>query len=116
MENEAKEDHLEVIARECSFDWMALRPHLGLSSAQEQDINRSESQYGEQRRVCLYKWKEVKGTSATYRALVEAANRISNRMLADKVKEVMNTPSIATTNNSKTTSINNTNQKPKGKV
>ena len=100
MEREATEDHLEVLAREGSFDWKALRPHLGLSSGHEQDISRSErDDYAGQRRACLYKWKVVKGSGATYEELIKAANKIGNRKFAEMVEEVMKTPSRESTSN-----------------
>ena len=99
MEREATEDHLEVLAREGYFDWKALRPHLGLSHGHEQDISRSERDYADQRRACLYKWKVVKGSGATYGELIKAANKIGNRKFAETVEEVMKTPSRESTSN-----------------
>ena len=100
MDREAKEGHLEILARECDFDWKSLRPHLGLTLGQEDDISRSVRDYGEQRRAFLYKWKQVMGSSATYRALIEAANKVGNRRLGENVMEVMNTAPSTTNNDS----------------
>ena len=92
------DEHLATIAQEYLTDWKALRPHLGLNLAQEDDISKSSRDHGEQKRNFLYKWSETKGSEATYGALVDAANKIRNRKLADSVKALLeersSTPSM----------------------
>ena len=88
LDAEVGEQHLEIIARTCSFEWEAIRPYLGLDLAQEQDISRSNNTYGEKRRVLLVMWKRSRGNAATYSALIAAANKIENKRFADEIKKI----------------------------
>ena len=89
LDAEICDEHLEAISREYLTEWQKLRPHLGLSYAQEMDISKSaKDSYGDQKRAFLYAWKQEKGSEATYQALITAANKIGNIKLADNVKAI----------------------------
>ena len=81
---------LAVIAR-CYVDkWEHLRPFLDLSRQQQTEISRSyPADYGLQKQECLEVWKEMKGTGATYRALITAAEEAEERGLVDNIKKLM---------------------------
>ena len=78
---------MATIASEFIPDWKSLRPHLGLSQAQETAIhNLFPGNYEQQKLECLSKWLAIKGIEATYGALITAAKCAGNQLLADKVK------------------------------
>ena len=80
---------LAVITRDHLSDWGSLVPFLGLTRAQEQQIARSHpGDYCRQKRECLLLWKEIKGSKATYQALISAAEEAENRLLADAVRDL----------------------------
>ena len=80
---------LAVIARKRLTDWEGLAPFLELTRAQEQQITRSyPGDYSEQKRECLQIWKEMKGTEATYQALISAAVEARDQLLADAVRDL----------------------------
>ena len=87
MDAVISERDMGVIASVYIADWESLRPHLGLSQAQETSIHNSfPSNYDQQKRECLSKWKVRKGNEATYRALITAAESAGNQLLAHRVK------------------------------
>ena len=73
-------DMVEV-AREL-VNWRELLPFLGLTVAEDREIERSRERYGQQ---MLKKWREKKGASATYGALIHALTEARDRRLADYV-------------------------------
>ena len=77
-----------MIAREHVVKWEKLRPFLGLSLAQKEEIRRS-GEYGDQKQECLERWKEVKGKETTYRAFITAAEKTRDQRLADNVKDML---------------------------
>ena len=81
---------IEKIASKYLTEWEKLRPHLGLTKAQETQICKSSpGDYEKQKRDFLYKWKEVKGSEATYGALKAAAEATDNKLLADNVTAML---------------------------
>ena len=76
-----------AIARDHMIKWEPLRPYLGLSRAQIHDTY--PGNYGKQKRKCLEVWKKTKGNDATYSALITAAEKAGNQMLADAVRAMV---------------------------
>ena len=83
--------HIADIAREFLSNWENISPYLGLSHPQKEEIHKTYSLYGEQKRECLNKWKKEKGKKATYRAFIDAAEQAKNKQLADNVREMLQT-------------------------
>ena len=90
--------HIDEIARKYLSNWEKLCPHLGLSPPQKAAISKSHIRdYEEQKCKCLYKWKETKGHRATYRALIQAAEAVEDKQLAENVAKMLQpTPSKVT--------------------
>ena len=65
--------------------WRELAPHLGLSSAQVEAIERDTRSEQEKSRKILMSWKATFAFKAKYRVLVEALLKISRADLAEKV-------------------------------
>ena len=81
-------EHLAKIAREL-IKWEELTPSLGLTQQEEVNIRETYRDYADQKREALYTWKRNKGNGATYGALIDAAEDISNAQLAAGVRELM---------------------------
>ena len=71
--------------------WEDLSPFLGLTQQDDTNISNTYRDYNYQKRQALRKWKEIKGDSATYRALITAAKKIPNMELVDNVKAMLRT-------------------------
>ena len=80
------DDDIEVIAR----DHLALWEGLPLLSPAEEVVIRknSPSDYLDQKRKFLFKWKENQGDKATYRELSNAATTIGNKALVDVLEDL----------------------------
>ena len=81
------------IASDYITDWEKLRPFLGLTHAHEEQIRKSYTTYEMQTCEFLKKWKAMKGSKATYDALIYAAIEIGNMQLAEKLKSMEINPS-----------------------
>ena len=80
------DDDIEVIARDHLVRWEGLPL---LSPAEEEVIRKnSPSDYLDQKRKFLYKWKAKQGDKATYRELRNAATTIGNKALADILEDL----------------------------
>ena len=80
---------LAVIARDHLSYWGSLAPFLGLTETRQQQIARSyPGDYARQGRECLQVWREMKGSEATYQALISAAVEARDQQLADAVKDL----------------------------
>ena len=89
------DEDMATIARKHLIYWELLRPYLGLSRTKEEEIvNSYHKSYGKQKYECLYEWKVLKGNEATYRALITAAGKAGDQLLADEVRAMVT--SIAT--------------------
>ena len=76
---------IEVISRDHLVRWEGFPL---LSPAEEEVIRRnSPSDYLDQKRKFLFKWKEKQGDKATYRELSNAATTIGNKALADVLED-----------------------------
>lgn len=81
---------IRKIAADYLVDWHELSPELGLKPADEIEISETFKIFGHQKREALLKWKKREGRAATYRALIDAAETINNKQLADDVREMKN--------------------------
>ena len=80
---------LAVIARDYVKHWKMLGPFLDLSRQQEIAITETyPNNYHLQKRECLEVWSDMKGTGATYRAFITAAEEARDRDLAHRVKDM----------------------------
>ena len=82
--------HLDEIASSYCRHWRTLRAELGLEAIVEHDIDRSIPGDEEGRRRAFFnKWKLMKGSSATYKALISALLRIKCRDDAEGVCKLL---------------------------
>ena len=81
--------------------WEKLASYLGLTKAEEEEIHVDyQGRYGLQKRQALQKWKSKLGSGpngATYRQLIIALCRISEKEMAEKVKELLTEPEKSVT-------------------
>ena len=85
-------DHVLKVANKCSFDWKVVGRRL-LDLQAIDDIDREERSELSKRDKMFEKWKEMKGSRATYRALMEVFEEVGNHQAAEMVKELV--PPIA---------------------
>ena len=82
--------HLDEIASSYCRRWRSLRAELGLKAIVEHDIDHSIPGDEEGKRLALFnKWKLMKGSSATYKALISALLEIKCQDDAEGVCEVL---------------------------
>ena len=81
--------------------WEELAPYLGLTPAEEEAIQVDyQGRYGLQKRQALRKWQSKLGSGpngATYRQLIIALCRASEKKMAEKVKELLTEPEKSVT-------------------
>ena len=81
--------------------WEELAPYLGLTEAEEEAIQVDyQGRYGLQKRQALRKWQSKLGSGpngATYRQLIIALCRASEKKMAEKVKELLTEPEKSVT-------------------
>lgn len=81
--------HLAQIAGELK-NWEEVAPYLGLSEAQEEEIRYDfRDRYGLQKREALRKWRQMKGSQATYEQLIVALCSGQNVDLAAKIRGIL---------------------------
>ena len=88
LDSKVSSDDIQTIANIMPV-WEKLRTPLGFDRAKEKAIRRTNSDYEEQKQDLLESWKEMCGNAATYRAFIEAAEKAGNKLLADRVKEML---------------------------
>ena len=64
--------HLDMISRSCCKEWKSLPSYLGLETIVADDISRSGGREEEKRHGFLLKWRDIRGSRATYKHLIEA--------------------------------------------
>ena len=70
--------------------WEELSAFLGLTHQHETDIRYNFStDYGDQKRAALRKWRQIKGDAATFRVFIAAATAISNMELVHGVMDML---------------------------
>ena len=92
LDSQCSKDHLYKIAT-FSFDWKTVGKRL-IDSQLIKDIDREEQSEQRKRDTMLEKWLEVKGSEATYRALIDVLNVLKNTQVAEEVQKLAS--SIAT--------------------
>ena len=71
-------------------NWRLLSPYLNcITDAEEHSISESSRDYDEQKQSLLFRWKAMRSTSATYRALIKAISDSSNVNLAEYACELL---------------------------
>ena len=89
LDSPVNDMHLAEIAREYLRSWEELAPRLELTPVQEEEIRNTYGRYGNQKLEALRLWRRIKGSTATYRALIAAAVAISNEQLADNIRGLL---------------------------
>ena len=89
LDSPVSDTHLAEIVRKYLRNWEELAPRLELTPVQEEEIRNTYSRYGDQKRESLRLWRRIKGSAATYRALIAAAVAISNEQLADNIRDLL---------------------------
>ena len=84
--------HAECISRKCCKHWKKLPSHLGLDTIVVDDISSGQGDEETKRHNFFLKWKETKGSGATYRALINALLVIDCREDAEKVCDILKDP------------------------
>lgn len=100
--------HLEAISRTCIEKWKSLPPYLGLDTTVADDIDKSEKEPAEKRYDFLKKWKQCKGSGATYRQLINALLRIDCRDDAECVCKMLDSQPQLLTSSATVLSLQNT--------
>ena len=78
---------LKVAAR-CTFDWKVVCRRLLEDYQACEDIDCEERSEQSKRDRMFQKWKEMKGSHATYRELITVFESIGNRAAAEMVNEL----------------------------
>lgn len=80
---------LEKLSRLYSISWRQISPYLGLPAVVTTDIDRKPVDEGEKRREFLQKWKQMKGSDATYEKLICALLEVERRSDAEGLCQLM---------------------------
>ena len=90
LDTPVSDEDVTTIAARYLTTWQDLTPYLGLDHTQAVAIRKTYFyDYDTQKREALYKWRQIKGDEATYRALITAAKKIPNMQLVGKVKDLL---------------------------
>ena len=81
--------HLEIISRSSCKHWERLPSHLEMNDIVVSDVRRTQIDEEGKRLEFLRKWREQKGSKATYKQLVLALLKIECRDDAEKVCEII---------------------------
>lgn len=87
--------HLEDISLNSCRKWRLLPSRLGLKEIVVHDINRSFVDEEERRRAFFLKWREIKGSGVTYKALISALLEIKCREDAESVCKLLQQQSLS---------------------
>ena len=85
--NQVTDEDLDQIATHCCKELQRLPPHLGIEDTVFSDIKRDEKSEPERRLALFKKWKQIKGSAATYKAIIAAFLKIELMDDAEKVCE-----------------------------
>ena len=83
------DSHLECISDSHCEHWRKLPAHLDLEAIVVKDIDRSQGDEGTKRLDFFRKWKEIKGSGATYKRLITALLKIDCREDAERVCKML---------------------------
>ena len=81
--------HLEKISRSLCRDWKRLPPYLKLESTIVADIKSSSDSEKDKRHAFFSEWKVVKGSDATYKALIGALLEIGSKQDAESICKML---------------------------
>jgi hypothetical protein len=81
--------HLEEISRSSCKQWKSLPSHLDLETIVASDIDRSQKDEREKRHDFFKKWKDIKGSGATYKQLINALLKIKCVQDAEKICQLL---------------------------
>lgn len=81
------DEDLAEIADKYLEKWEDIFPYLKLLKVKEEVIRRTGG-YEDQKKACLKEWKKQNGCKATFGALIEAASKAGNKLLADNLKDM----------------------------
>ena len=82
------EEHLAEIAMLIT-DWRAVSPFLGLTEAEEIAILESTHSVPARKIAILRKWKQKRGTKATYKRLCRVFGKCGSRALQEKITKLL---------------------------
>ena len=88
-EEAVSDEHLEIISRSCCKQWKSMPPQLKVDTIEAEDIDKSKGEEREKRLKFLLKWKEIKGSKATYRQLITALLKMKCGEEAERVCKVL---------------------------
>ena len=72
LKKQITDKHLDEISCTCCRKWKSLRSHMEMKEIVEHDIEKGPGPEKKKRRDFLKKWKNTKGSAATYRVLIIA--------------------------------------------
>ena len=85
LDKQVTDEHLDDIASSHCTKWRSLPSRLGMESIVVNDIIHTFTKEEDRRNAFFYKWKDIKGSAATYRKLIEALLGIKCREDAEGV-------------------------------
>ena len=90
LEKKITEIHCDKISHNINLKWRRLPPYLGLESEPiVSDIEHLLIEEEEKRGKFLSKWKEIKGSDATYKNLLDALNELDCKDDAEHVQKLL---------------------------
>ena len=92
LDQPCRDDHLSEIALSVT-KWKSIAPYLGLTEAEEENIEKDCGENETQKIGMLRKWKKKFGKRATYRKLGQVFCKLGRADLVEKVRELLQTDS-----------------------
>ena len=92
-----RDDHLSEIALSIT-KWKSIAPYLGLTEAEEENIEKNCGENETQKIGMLRKWKKKFGKRATYKKLGQVFYKLGRVDLVEKIREVLQTDSSSSSN------------------
>ena len=90
LDSQCSNEHVLIVAAKCTFDWRVVGRRLLIDRPQTvEDIDREDKSEEVKRDKMFEKWKELKGSRATYRTLMEVFEDAGNHQAAEMVKELV---------------------------
>lgn len=81
--------HLSLISMSCCGNWQLLPSHLDMKPITAEDISRDNTGEDEKRFKFFRKWKQTKGSEATYGRLISALLAIDSREDAESICKLL---------------------------
>jgi hypothetical protein len=88
--------HIKEISQAYCGKWRLLAPYLGMKTIDAKDIDRGPGDEEEKRSDFLNKWKDAKGSNATYKVLIGALLDTRYRNDAEGVCKILQAASSLT--------------------